>query len=224
MGYPAAKMIVIANGFDLDQFRPNPAARSRIRAELGVSDNALLIGIAGRFVPLKNHGLFVQAAGIVADKCPSARFLMAGDALDRDNANLAGWIEATGYPDRFHLIGRRPDMADVLAATDLVALTSNTEAFPLVIGEAMATGVPCVSTDVGDAGWLIGETGRIVPRDDPERFADALLDLLDMNAAERHELGCRARRRMEQKFEIRRVAARYDALWHALATGANPCA
>jgi glycosyltransferase involved in cell wall biosynthesis len=149
---------------------------------------------------------------------------MAGDGLDRGNTDLMGWITETGHSDRFHLLGRRSDMADVLAATDLIALTSNTEAFPLVIGEAMATGIPCVSTDVGDAGWLIGETGRVVPRNDPERFATALVDLLDMNAAERHELGCQARRRMEQEFEIGRIAARYDALWHALVTGANPCA
>jgi glycosyltransferase involved in cell wall biosynthesis len=224
MGYPAARMTVIPNGFDLDQFRPNPAARGRIRAELGIAGEAPVIGIAGRFVPLKNHRPFVEAARIVAERCPEARFLMAGDGVDRENADLMRWIEVTGYADRFYLLGRRSDMADVLAATDIVALTSNTEAFPLVVGEAMATGVPCVSTDVGDAGWLIGETGRVVPRDDPERFAEALLDLLGMDAGERQELGCRARRRMEQEFEIGHVAARYDALWHALATGADLCA
>jgi glycosyltransferase involved in cell wall biosynthesis len=114
-------------------------------------------------------------------------------------------------------------MADLLAATDVVALTSNTEAFPLVIGEAMATGVPCVSTDVGDARSLIADTGRVVPTGDTLRFAAALLELIELPEDRRRSLGCAARARMEAEFDLGRVAARYDALWQSLATGERPC-
>ena len=106
---------------------------------------------------------------------------------------------------------------------DVVALTSNTEAFPLVIGEAMATGVPCVSTDVGDARSLIADTGRVVPIGDTLRFATALLELIELPEDRRRALGCAARTRMEAEFDLGRIAARYDALWQSLAAGERPC-
>jgi glycosyltransferase involved in cell wall biosynthesis len=223
IGYPVRKMHVIPNGFDLAQFRPNPEARQRTRVELQIGPKDPVVMIAGRFVPLKNHRLFVEVAGIVADRVPSAHFVMAGDGLDEANAELTGWIAGTGHHSRFRLLGRRSDMADLLAATDVVALTSNTEAFPLVIGEAMATGVPCVSTDVGDARSLISDTGRVVPMGDTLGFATGLLELIELPEDRRRALGCAARTRMEAEFDLGRIAARYDALWQSLAAGERPC-
>jgi glycosyltransferase involved in cell wall biosynthesis len=223
IGYPDRKMTVIPNGFDLAQFRPNPEARLRMRSELNIGADDPVVLIAGRFVPLKNHRLFVEAAGIVADRIPNAQFVMAGDGLDEANAELTSRVAGTGHRARFRLLGRRSDMADLLAAADVVALTSNTEAFPLVIGEAMATGVPCVSTDVGDARALIADTGRVVPVGDTLRFATALLELIELPDERRRALGCAARARMEAEFDLGRIAAQYDALWHALATGERPC-
>jgi len=224
MGYPSRKMTVIPNGFDLTRFRPNPDVRRRIRAELELDGSAPVVLIAGRFVPLKNHRLFVEAAGIVATQHPDAQFVMVGDGLGTSNRELAGWVDQTGHSSRFHLLGPQSDMPELLAAADLVALTSNTEAFPLVIGEAMASGVPCVCTDVGDARPLIGDTGRIVPVGATVPFADALGELIAMPAAKRHALGCRARAKMEAEYDLARMAARYDQLWQSLATGVEPCA
>lgn len=223
MGYPASKMTVLPNGFELDRFQANPEARHRIRAELGIDPGAPVVLIAGRFVPLKNHRLFVEAAGIVANRRPDAQFVMVGEGLDQSNRELSGWIDATGMPFRFHALGRRTDMPDLLSATDIVALTSRTEAFPLVIGEAMATGIPCVSTDVGDARELIGDTGRVVPVSDAPAFAAALSDLMTLPREERCALGRRARIRMESQFDINNIAERYDHLWRRLAARERPC-
>jgi glycosyltransferase involved in cell wall biosynthesis len=224
MGYPARKMTVIPNGFDLTRFRPNPDARRRIRAELAIDPDAPVILIAGRFAPLKNHRMFVAAAEIVANRYPETHFVMVGDGLGATNRELTEWVEQTGHPTRFHLLGRQSDMPELLAAADLIALTSNTEAFPLVIGEAMASGVPCVCTDVGDARSLIGDTGRIVPVGATAAFADAIGELLAMPPAKRHALGCRARAKMEAEYDLGRIAARYDQLWQSLESRGKPCA
>ena len=223
LGYPGQKMMVVPNGFDLARFRPDAATRLRIRTDLQIGMDEPVVMIAGRFAPLKNHRLFVEAAGLVANRVPCARFVMVGDGLDAANSELADWIDRTGHRSRFHLLGRRADMPDLLTAADVVALTSNTEAFPLVIGEAMASGVPCVSTDVGDARQLFGNDGRIVPVGDPDAFADALVDLIERPADERRTLGARARARIEAEFDISMIAARYDQLWQSLATGERPC-
>ena len=222
-GYPAARTIVIPNGFDLDQFRPDPDARASARAELEIGDGEILIGIVGRFVPLKNHQLFVEAAALVAAKCPTARFVMVGDGLDETNTELTTWIDATGHADRFRLLGRRSDTPRLLAGMDIVALTSKTEAFPLVIGEAMATGVPCVSTDVGDAALLIGDTGCIVPSGDGGAMAAAMIELIALPVEQRLMLGWRARQRMACEFEIGTIAGRYEVVWRGLAAGERPC-
>jgi glycosyltransferase involved in cell wall biosynthesis len=224
MGYPARKMTVIPNGIDLTRFRPNPDARRRIRAELAIDPDTPVILIAGRFAPLKNHRMFVEAAGIVANQHPETHFVMVGDGLDATNPELTGWVDQTGHRAQFHLLGRQSDMPELLSAAELVALTSNTEAFPLVIGEAMASGVPCVCTDVGDARSLIGDTGRVVPIGATASFADALGELITMPPAKRHALGCRARVKMEAEYDLGRIATRYDQLWQSLTSGGNPCA
>lgn len=172
-GYAADRMVVIPNGFDVRLFRPDSAARSRIRTELGIPEDHLLVGIAGRFVSLKNHRMFVEAAGQLRRSRADVHFVMAGDGLHADNPELSSWIEDAAVTDRMHLLGRRQDLNQVLAALDVCTLTSRTEAFPLVIGEAMATGIPCVATDVGDASYLIADTGRIVPSNDVSAFVAA---------------------------------------------------
>jgi glycosyltransferase involved in cell wall biosynthesis len=191
--------------------------------ELGIDPCEALIGIVGRFVTLKNHRLFVEAAGRVASNHPQARFVMVGDGLDPGNAELKAWIDETGHADRFLLLGRRSDTPRLLNAMDIVALTSKTEAFPLVIGEAMATAVPCVSTDVGDAAVLIGDAGRTVPPDDVAAMARAMSELIAMPVEHRQKLGWRARQRMTCEFEIGRIAERYEEIWRSLATGEQPC-
>jgi glycosyltransferase involved in cell wall biosynthesis len=211
-GYPAAKMIEIPNGFDLDVFRPNPAARQSVRAELGIPTDATTVGIIGRFVPLKNHRLFVAGAGLALRANPGMHFLMIGDGLTHDSPDLTAWIAATGHRERFHLLGRRTDTAHLLAALDLFALTSDTEAFPLVLGEAMACGVPCIATDVGDAARIIDSTGRIVPPGQPDAFAAALVEMA-CATTDRISLGQLARQRIADHFALTSVVQQYEDLW-----------
>ncbi|MGD0004316.1 MAG: glycosyltransferase [Anaerolineaceae bacterium] len=217
LGYAADRMLVIPNGFDLDLFRPDPQGRASLRQELGLSPEARLVGLVARFDPQKDHQTFIQAAAEVSARYTGVEFLLCGDGITWANAKLAGWIEERGLRDCFHLLGRREDIPRLSAALDVACSSSAYgEAFPNVLGEAMACGVPCVATDVGDSAYIIGNTGKVVPPNDPQALAGAVVELLELPANRRHELGEDARRRMQQNFDIRAVVNRYEQLYNSL--------
>ncbi|HYR07436.1 MAG TPA: glycosyltransferase [Longimicrobium sp.] len=229
VGYEPGRGVVIPNGFDVDAFRPDPAAGAAVRAELGIPADAPVVGLVARWDPLKDHETFVAAAGrLAAGRLaagrPDARFVLAGRGVDAGNAALARMLEAAGIADRCHLLGDRRDVARVLAALDVSALSSRMEAFPLVVGEAMACGVPCVVTDVGDAALLVGDTGRVVPPGDPEAMAAAWRELLELPPEARARLGLRARARIVERYSLRTAVDRYQALHLQLAAGTGRAA
>lgn len=218
LGYDARKMVVIPNGFDLTAFAPDPQARSAVRQELGLDREALLVGLIARFDPQKDHENFIRAAGLLHRHRPDVHFVLCGDGIDRENTQLGGWIEAAGIGTHCHLLGRRRDMARLNAALDVATLSSSWgEGFPNVVGEAMACGVPCAVTDVGDSALIVGESGRVVPCRDPEALAAAWQELLDMPVEERRVLGAAARRRIEERYSLQAVVALYEQLYRETA-------
>jgi glycosyltransferase involved in cell wall biosynthesis len=217
LGYKADKMVVIPNGFDLTAFVPDPSTRLSVRRELGIPEGAPLIGSVARFHPDKDHRNLVRAAALLHAERPEARFLLCGAGLAPENRELVGWIEEAGIGDRCFLLGLRKDVARLDAALDVATSSSRSEGFPNAIGEAMACGVPCVVTDVGDSASIVGKTGVVVPPQDPEALAAAWLRVLDMDAEEHRTLGERARRRVEERYSLKRVAAAYETLYAELA-------
>lgn len=224
LGYDEEKLLVIPNGFDVEAFRPDPAARADVRRELGLPDEARLVGMVARFHPQKDHQTFVQAAGLVRARRDDTHFVLCGGFLDWNNAELVRWIEEAGARDRFHLLGPRSDVSRIQASLDVAALSSQGgEAMPLAIGEAMACGVPCAVTDVGDAALLVGDTGRVAPPRDPEALAAACLSLLSLPADAHARLGAAARRLIAERYSLSETAARYLELHEHLAFGLIPC-
>ena len=217
LGYDPSKSIVITNGYRMPAPAPADRGSSAIRRELGLGSSELLVGSAGRFSVQKDFGAFVRACARVAERLPLARFLIAGRGVDAANAELAGWIEESGHADRFHLLGHRTDMAECLAGLDVFCLHSLQEGFPNVVAEAMAVGIPCVVTDVGDAAALVDDTGIVVPPAEPEPLAAALLTMLGKPAGEREALGARARARIAEHFSMDAIRARYEQLYDQLA-------
>jgi len=215
-GYTADKMVVIPNGFDLDAFRPDPAARLTVREELGISNEALLIGLVARFDPQKDHRNFVQAAALLHARVPDVHFLLCGNGITWENRDLAGLIDTAGIRNCCHLLGLRDDVPRLLAALDIASLSSS-YGDPMVIGEAMACGVPCVVTDVGDSALIVGETGRVVPPKDWEALAAAWREMIEIGAEERKQLGLAARRRIEEHFSLAAIVERYQALYKEIA-------
>lgn len=216
LGYAAGKMDVVPNGFDLSRFKPDEGARLRIRAGLGCADDTPLVGMIGRFDPLKNHAGFLSAMAIVHRYLPQVHLVLAGKGVDRDNEELMRSIEGAGLMANTHLLGPRDDMPELMAALDVLACPSHAEAFPNVVGEAMACGVPCVATDVGDCAYIIGDTGQVVPAGDMAGFASGVAAMLKLSCSERATLGGRARERIASEFEIGRVVRRYQELYESL--------
>jgi glycosyltransferase involved in cell wall biosynthesis len=221
-GYAAEKMEVIPNGFDLKRFHPDPEARNSLRRELGVPNEATLIGMAARFHVQKGHKNFVEAASRLHAAIPDVRFLLCGKGADPANSELMGWIQSAGASlvTRFHLLGARNDMARIFAALDISTSASISEAFPMAVGEAMSCGTPCVVSDVGDSALIVGDTGRVVPPSDPERLSDAWKDLLTASETTLKTLGQAARTRVEQNFSIDAIVQRYQQVYQKV-TGTN---
>ncbi|MGI9106029.1 MAG: glycosyltransferase family 4 protein [Pyrinomonadaceae bacterium] len=220
MGYATEKMTVIPNGFDLNSFKPDTAARASIRRELGIPDEAPLIGLIGRFHPQKDYQNFVRAAALLHARLPEARFLLCGEGVDSQNQALVAWVEEVAPRDKFHLIGSRRDMPRLYNALDILSLSSAYgEAFPMVVGEAMACGIPCVVTDIGDSALIVGDAGRVVPARDSQALAAAWLELLAMETEARRELGRAARKRIEKQYSITSIAARYEDLYKEIGRG-----
>lgn len=214
MGYPPEKMRVIYNGFDLSQFKPDPSARPSVRGELGVDSDTLLIGMMGRFDAPKDHRNFIRAAALLRKLMPGVEFVLCGMNVDRHNETLNRWIREAGVHDCFHLLGRRADVPRITAALDVASLSSSYgEAFPLVLGEAMACGVPCVTTDVGDSAVIVGDTGCVAPPRDPVALAESWMEILEMSPEGRAALGRSARRRIKENFDLSDTVLRYEELY-----------
>jgi glycosyltransferase involved in cell wall biosynthesis len=213
-GYMESRIVFIPNGFDLDDYRPDPGARERVRAELGIPSTTPVVGMAARFDPQKDHATFFQAANEIAAAIPDVHFVLCGDGISRDNPGLVPLMSGSEKPENIHLLGRRTDMKDIYPSWDVGMLSSSYgEAFPLVIGEAMACGVPCVGTDVGDTAELIGDTGLTVPPREPGQLAAAVIQILSLSENERQDLGRKARNRILENYEIRKIVNLYQRVW-----------
>lgn len=211
IGYACDRMTVITNGINLEKFKPDRAARREVRCELGLDGEAMLIGMCARFDPQKDHRNFIRAAAEFSRSFPKTHFVLWGDRVDDRNEDLATWIQETAVGERVHLLGLRSDSPRLMASLDLASLSSAYgEAFPLVLGEAMACGVPCVATRIGDSANLISATGRVVPPGDPVALAAAWVDLLTKPPLERLELGTAARQRIKAEFSIQKMVQRYE--------------
>lgn len=209
-GYRKGKTLVVPNGFDTELFSPSGEARRSVRRELDVAEDALLIGLAGRYNPMKDHHNFLRAAALLLKSYPDVRFVLCGSGVDRENKSLGELIGGLGIDERVHLLGERHDMPRLTAALDIVSSSSFDEGFPNIVGEAMSCGVPCVVTDVGDSAWVVGETGRVVPPRNSEALWSAWRELLEMDTAARRELGMRARQRVKERFSIEKIVQQYE--------------
>ena len=157
IGYDAAKMVVIPNGFELDKLMATEDDRRLLRKELGLSDTDIVIGSVGRFNEVKNQKLFVEIAADLIKKNPHLKFMIVGRDNDESNQILMGWLQDYNLANSFRLLGQRSDIPKCLKVFDIFLLHSKTEGFPNVLGEAMAIGTIAVSTNVGDVSYLIEE-------------------------------------------------------------------
>lgn len=218
LGYHPRRWEVIPNGIDIEAFRPDPGASGTVRAELQIGPDCPLIGLVARYDPLKDHRTFIDATAEFLRAGGDAHFVLAGYGVDNANEALAKRIRELGIADRVHLLGERDDISRLNAAFDVATCSSTGEGFPNVLAEAMACGTPCVSTDVGDARALIGDTGLLVPKENPSALAQAWRVLADAGPGKRNDLGGAARARITHCYDLRSITQRYEAFYEGLMT------
>ena len=216
IGYRPRWAQVIPNGIDTSTFRPSESAREEVRAELGISADTPLIGCIARCDPMKDHLNVFSAFGRVA---ADARLLLAGKGTEPGNHKLSGQIRLGGLgPEQVIRLGDRRDTDRIIAALDVLVLGSAFgEGFPNALAEAMACGVPCIATDVGDNAAIIGGCGSVVPPRDPQALADAMSRLLALSSDERRALGLRVRERIQKDYALSAMVRRYSEVYAHLA-------
>ncbi|MGA9854001.1 MAG: GT4 family glycosyltransferase PelF [Gammaproteobacteria bacterium] len=216
LGFPASKALVIPNGIDCGVYKPEQRARDSLRSRLGFSADSLVVGIVGRYHPVKDHETFLRAARLVISKVPRARFILVGRDITSDNPTLAGLIDTLGLKRQVVLLGEREDVPTIMNAMDIYVCSSWAESFPNVVAEAMACGIPCVVTDVGASAELVDDTGRIAPSGSPDALAAAVLDLLSIDSNQRAHLGASARQRILQFYNHDDIVKQYADLYRRL--------
>jgi len=200
-GFDSGAMTVIHNGIDTAVFRPDPAGGARIRTAWGIADDQRIIGLVGRLETKKDHDTFLHAAAIAAGMRADVQFACIGNGTAVAQARLEAQARQLGLARRLVWSGFRPDMRAVYGALDVATLCSSFgEGFPNTVAEAMACGLPCVATNVGDAALILSDLGWVVPPRSPQALADAWLAAL----AENPDSGIcqRRRQRIEEHYNL----------------------
>ena len=218
-GFNNEKSIVIPNGVDTSKCFPNRPAGLNVRHSLGILDDAFVIGKIARFHRQKNHIGFMHSASLLAKTHPHVHFMLVGTNVDEDNEELVSLRKELGLEGKVHMLGNREDIPDVVNAFDLATLTSFGEAFPLTLGEAMVSGIPCVATAVGDNDYIIGDTGLITPIGDDEAMAAAWQKMVETKRDTPEiytEMGQAARQRTLDNFTLEQQVRQHEDLYRNL--------
>lgn len=213
MGIGRGRFTVIPYGLELESFEKGDG-RS-VRAELGITKDAPVVGIVGRLVPIKGVDVYLRSAAKIASTFSEVRFLVVGDGEQRQALeSLAAELDLS---DRVIFTGWRRDLASVYAALDVLVCSSHNEGTPLSVIEAAAAGRPTVASHVGGLPAIIadGQNGLLVPPGDPVALAEALATLID-SPETRRKLGAEARRRALEQFGLERLTELIGEMYSAL--------
>lgn len=196
-GFADSRTVVIHNGIDTKRFAPDTKSGARFRASCQIPEGALLIGVVGRLDPLKDHQTFLKAAARLAHTRPDARFACIGGGPEKYLHDLRILADELGLGDKVVWTGFiLDDMPAAYNALDICCSSSYAEGTSNAIAEAMACGVPCVVTDVGDSKLIVGETGILVPPKNPEALSAAWIAMAE-RLSENPQLPHAVRERIE---------------------------
>ncbi|MEZ4527995.1 MAG: glycosyltransferase family 4 protein [Desulfobacterales bacterium] len=215
---PKHRISVIINGIDMQGFRKNKAAGQRIRKEIGIPPEAILIGAIGRLSPEKGHRHFMEAAAQIAPAFPNARFLLVGDGPLREM--LKTHALSLGLGERMIFAGFRKDIADCYCALDMFVLPSLLEGTPMSLLEAMSAQVPVIAARAGGVGRILtqGENGVLVSPGDSAELAAAISGLLQ-NPAQARGLSANAFRTVLERYSAEKMARAYENIYAELLSG-----
>lgn len=216
-GYPEKLLEVIPNGIDSNAFSFQPQGRKRVRAELGIDDRTLLIGMAAEYTYIKRPEYFLAAAKMFLQQHPNTRFLLCGQNMTQENITIKRQIELLGLAEAVYLMGIRDDMAAIYSALDIHTLTSQMESFGLAVLEAAACKTLSVATDVGVMKELLADVGYIIPAtSDANVLAEAWQQAANVSSEEKTRRLEEGRKR-SLRYSIAETAKRYDMLYARMA-------
>lgn len=216
IGYDQQNCLVVPNGFDLEVWCPNVQRRSDFRAEIGVESNTFLVGMIARYHQIKDQSTFLAAAARLKDIDSTFRFVLVGLEIAWNNKSLVAEIEKYDLREKVILLGPRSDMSRIMAGLDCLMSTSTSEGFPNVIGEAMACGVPCVATDVGDTRRIIGDTGIIVDIGNVNGLINGVTEIMSASTDEKKRRSVSCRKRIKEHYELSHVTNCYADIYREL--------
>lgn len=212
-GFPEKKMVVIPNGIDTEIFKPDAGSGTRIRTEWGIKEDEKVIGLVARLDPMKDHPTFLEAAAILVKERKDVRFVCVGDGPDLYKSRLRELSCKYGLETKLIWTGTRSDMPFVYNTLDIATSSSSYgEGFPNVIGEAMACGVPCVVTDVGDSGWIVGDTGIVLAPKSPGSIVMGWNSLLSLDLTKMMSLKEKVRRRVIENMSVQKMVYNTEQL------------
>jgi glycosyltransferase involved in cell wall biosynthesis len=212
-GFPENKMVVIQNGIDTEYFRFDSEGRQQVRSEWGLGAGEILVGLVARLDPMKDHPTFLDAASRIARERHDVRFVCVGDGAAAYTAMLKQKAADLGLSGRLIWAGARDSMPAIYSALDIVTSSSFGEGFSNTIAEAMACGVPCVVTDVGDSADIVGNADCVVAPGDACALAAEIQYLTALPPEQRRALGKAGRARIVAEFGMDRLLQRTE---HAL--------
>lgn len=212
IGYAPQKRVVIPNGVDLEDFAS--VAPGALRVHLGLTKDVPIIGMSARFDPQKDFETFLEAACELKKSHPQVHFVLIGPGVHARQLPLLEGIHKRGLEKIVHLLGEQKDPRPLVRDFDIFTLSSkNGEAFPNVVLEALALGVPVVATNVGDTADIVGQAGVIVDSKNPKALAKAWASVLSKPIDERMKWGAAGQTRVRERYTIQKIAAAYTELY-----------
>lgn len=212
MGYPKSNAISIPNGVETNKFKPKPWAKDFVSKITKTPKDKNILLVVSKWHPIKDIPNFIEAFKIVNKNKDNVVAILCGRGLDSSNKELVNTIENKNLENEIRLLGVRDDIDIIMAGSDILVLPSAGEAFPMVLIESMACGVPCVATDVGDSRLIVKDTGVVVPPHQPEKLAQGILSLLESTTM-RKKLGIKSRQRVLDNYDLRTIYSQYEDLW-----------
>ena len=211
IGYCEEKMLVIPNGFDVNRFNVDNELRYRYRDELKIQHDKLVIGNIGRFTPAKNQVNFIKACLLLLEKGYDFDVIMAGRDISLNNFEIKKLV---GNKENFKLVGEIDQPEKFYNAIDVFCLSSITEGFPNVLGEAMATERICLTTDAGDAREILGNCGYHIDGFTFNDIAKSIeINILSKYGYNLKKFGDTARLEIIAKYSLEKIVSDFESLY-----------
>lgn len=221
-GVPEEKGLVISSGVDAERFKPDDAARVRVREQLELPKDAIVVGMYAPFQPEYDHGTLLKGVGELTRVNPNLYCVLAGRGLVRGNAPLMAMVGGGTLGTRTRVIGEWTDLSALFNACDVVCSTATADTARLQLAMSMLCGVMCVATGVGAQGEVLGNFGVSIEIGSPEAVSRGIRRLLEMPTDRKAFMTLEARKHVLQNFNMTRSIEKYHELYIELITGEAP--